>query len=502
MQIRQFSAKFYSRYFVLLIILTSVNFTSIPYGNAAIKLGENCKKIGQTVQVSNQSFTCIKKSNKLVWSKSSIQKPIQKQAEFTSVCDLDPNSPSEWREIEKHLSQITCPSFYKFIPYSLPNSQPSSALSGDDSLLSIESCKILQPSGQFYPWRGFVDSSNSQMVNYFKKYSSPRPIMKIQLIPISWPGLLYSGTPKADYGRYIDFLKSYVENISDVPTEVKTSIPDRYFQMPNSLDFYNDIAEHGKPTPQRSIFWQDAIKVSDSEIDFSSTTVAILVVTPNTPIEKFGSNPDGNGMSSEGEIPHILSLPPLNTKVVHRNSIFATPQMLIHELTHAGLDMGDYYNTGIWSHVGVGRFDPLGWDKYISGFWSDSQIHCVSPEVKSTHWIVPSSAKGPYKKLIVIPVSKNKVLVAESIRSAGYKYKLPKSSQGVLVYSVDVSITSHGDGTDVYRAQSRTTDKRGQEDLKYDAPLKKGESAVVKSVKISVLESGDFGDVVKIEKIA
>jgi len=490
-----------SKYLSVILVLTFIHLLYIPHGNAAIKLGENCKKVGQIIKISDQSFTCTQKSNKLIWVKSTIQKPFQKQIEFTSVCDIDPYTPLEWREIEKYLSQITCPSFYKFVPYSMPSTQPSTALSGNESLLSIESCKITQPTGQFYPWRGFADSNDSQMLNYFKKYSSPRPIMSIQLIPIGWPDIPYSGSPKVDYGRYIDFLKSYIENISDVPTEVKYSIPDRYFQMPNPLDFYKDIAEHGKPTPQRATFWQDAIKVSDSSIDFSSTTVAILVVTPNTPIDKFGSNPDGNGISNEGDIPHILSLPPLNTKVIHRNSLFATPQMMIHELTHAGLDMGDYYNTGIWSHVGVGRFDPLGWDKYISGFWSDSQIFCVSPEAKSTHWIVPSSVKGQFKKLIVVPLSKNKVLVAESIRSAGYKYKLPKINQGVLVYSVDVTITSHGDGTDVYRAQFKTTDKRGQEDLKYDAPLKKGESVLVKDVKISVIETGDFGDVVKVEKV-
>jgi hypothetical protein len=174
--------------------------------------------------------------------------------------------------------------------------------------------------------------------------------------------------------------------------------------------------------------------------------------------------------------------------------------MMIHELSHAGLDMGDYYNTGIWSHVGVGRFDHLGWDKYISGFYSDSQVYCVSPESNSTHWIVPSAVNGSYKKLVVVPLSKQKVLIAESMRSAGYKYKLPKDNQGVLIYTVDVSVTTHGDGTDVYRAQFKTSNKRGQEDTKYDAPLKQGESSIVGGVKISVVESGEYGDVIKVSK--
>ncbi|MFM7982506.1 MAG: hypothetical protein ACKPKO_24610, partial [Candidatus Fonsibacter sp.] len=85
------------------------------------------------------------------------------------------------------------------------------------------------------------------MSDYFKKYASPRPVMTIQLIPISWPDLPYTGSPKIDYGRYITFLKSYVENISDVPTNVNIRIPDSYFNMPNSIDFYSDISEHGQP---------------------------------------------------------------------------------------------------------------------------------------------------------------------------------------------------------------------------------------------------------------
>ncbi len=86
------------------------------------------------------------------------------------------------------------------------------------------------------------------------------------------------------------------------------------------------------------------------------------------------------------------------------------------------------------------------------------------------------------------------------MRSAGYKYKLPRENQGVLIYSVDVSITSHGEGTDVYRAQYKTSTKKGQEDVKYDAPLKQGESAMIQGIKISVVESGDFGDVVNVSK--
>ena len=87
------------------------------------------------------------------------------------------------------------------------------------------------------------------------------------------------------------------------------------------------------------------------------------------------------------------------------------------------------------------------------------------------------------------------------MRSAGYKYKLPKENQGVLIYTVDVSVTTHGEGTDVYRPQYKSwTHKAPKDDVKYDAPLKQGESSIVGGVKISVVESGEYGDVIKVSK--
>ena len=338
------------------------------------------------------TYSCELSGNKSVW-KLVNSKAKSKTFEFTSACQLDPNSPAEWAKIEKFQSKLTCASYYKFVPYELSGT-PKTTFNSVTGSLGIEKCKITQPSGQYYPWRGFADPNNNEMTNYFKNYASPSPNMTIQMIPISWSDLPYSGSPKSDYGIYMDFLKNYVENISDVSTNVKVNIPEKYIQMPKPLSEYKDIQIHGQPTPAKSIFWSDAISASDPYIDFSDVTVSIIFPTPNTPIDKFSSNPDGGGMSNEGRVAHILSLPPLNTAVLNSNSNFSTPNMMIHELTHAGLDMGDYESTGIWSHVGAGKFDYLGWDKFIAGFMSDQQVYCVDPNQTSTSLIFPSAAKG------------------------------------------------------------------------------------------------------------
>ena len=485
---------------VIAVALTTVlitgTFTTVASA-AAPKAGAKCTKLNQTQSVDGSKFTCVKSGTKLVWKKTVVAATQSKPAfEFRSVCDFDPESPTEWYRTELFLSFITCTSFYKYVPYLLPDTKPADAITPTNELGNIEECKIQQPSGQFYPWRGFA--KDSQMQNYYSIYASPRPKMIIQVIPVTWADLPYSGAPQKDYGHYFKFFEEWIKNSADNGADIQIRVPEKYYSLPKNLDSYKDIEKHGQPTPDRKVFWSDSVAATDPYINFSGTTLGILVVPPTTPIAKFGGNPDGSGNSSEGYIPHILSVPPINLEVSHPNSQLSTPHMWMHEMSHAGLDIGDYYNSGIWGSVGSGQLDQLGWDKYIEGFMNDAQIRCAPADRTTTHWIVPSAAKGPYQKLVVVPLSQSKVLVVESMRSAGYNYKLPKNNQGALVYTVDVSKTAHGEGTDVYRPDNRPFEPR--DGRKVDAPLKKGESITVSGVKISVINSGTFGDVIKVEK--
>lgn len=138
--------------------------------------------------------------------------------------------------------------------------------------------------------------------------------------------------------------------------------------------------------------------------------------------------------------------------------------------------------------------DLMGWEKYVAGFFSDKQVICVNPNTTSTSWVVPSSYKGNYEKLVVIPINENRVIVVESMRSTGYNYKLQPHSQGALVYIIDTSKTGYHPGEYVVVPKGRT-------DPNYmDAPLKQGESLEVEGFKISVIEAGIFGEVIRVEK--
>lgn len=465
---------------------------------ASFKVGASCKVLGENKSKNNLILECTKKGKKLAWREvKSSQTKLGFQ--FNSVCQVDPDTPEEWKEVEKFLSTGGhCPSFFKYVPYNVPDTKPTSTITNFNELPAVDTCKVRQPSGQFYPWRGFADPSDSRMISYYQEFASPRPKMKIQMVPITWEEYPSDENPAKVNGKIINFVKEWIENSSDNGSDVRVNFPNKYFMMPKPLSQYKDISIHGQPTPARAEFWRDVITVTDPSIDYQGVTLSIVVVPPVVPLEKFAGNPDGNGLTNEGRIQHMMTISPLNLTQVHRNAMFFNPHMILHQMSHAGLDIGDYYNAGFWPSVGNGTSDQLSWDKYLEGFMSDSQIRCASKDQTSTHWLVPSAAKGSYEKLLVVPLSKTKILAVESMRAAGYRYKLPRKMEGALVYTVDTSITEHGYGTEVIRpSRARIEPSDG---AKQDAALKVGESITFEGVKISVIESGSFGDVIKVEK--
>ncbi|MEY5030733.1 MAG: hypothetical protein RLZZ334_680, partial [Actinomycetota bacterium] len=99
------------------------------------------------------------------------------------------------------------------------------------------------------------------------------------------------------------------------------------------------------------------------------------------------------------------------------------------------------------------------------------------------------------------PIGNNKAIAIESERAGGLNFKLSPISEGALVYTIDTLDTQHGSGISVIRPINRTGPIQVGSFILADAPLKNGESLTVWGYKITVVESGTFGDVVKVEKI-
>jgi hypothetical protein len=138
--------------------------------------------------------------------------------------------------------------------------------------------------------------------------------------------------------------------------------------------------------------------------------------------------------------------------------------------------------------------DLLGWDKYLAGYYSDQQIRCL-PSAKSISLLTPNVAKSQNEKLAVIPINSSKIIVIESVRVGGFNYKLPKSSEGVLVYEINI------DETDYHKGVYLISTARGlSTDNKLGAPLRLNETVIASGYKISVIQTGNFGDIVEVQK--
>ena len=142
--------------------------------------------------------------------------------------------------------------------------------------------------------------------------------------------------------------------------------------------------------------------------------------------------------------------------------------------------------------------DLTTWEKWRLGFVQNSQVQCKTDSATSMHWIAPSTVQTKESKAVVIPISQTKVVVIETLRPGGLFYKHPLESQGALVYEVDLMQQEHGMGMKLSLPIGRTVQSNPL--FMASAPLKQGESTITNGYKITIVEAGTFGDVVKIEK--
>jgi hypothetical protein len=143
--------------------------------------------------------------------------------------------------------------------------------------------------------------------------------------------------------------------------------------------------------------------------------------------------------------------------------------------------------------MNMSKTDLLGWEKWFIGYTKDSQVACLDPKISSTVWLKPDGVKNASKKLAVLPISKTKVMVFQSIRDYGVNYKLSPKSQGLLVWTIDTQEPEESFGVEMVTGKDRKLTKYPF--VYYDAPLKKGETVKAAGFEIKVVEVGPFGDV-------
>jgi len=402
-------------------------------------------------------------------------------------------------------------SIYRLAKYELGVERPKSFLTDPSNDLPISQCQISEPRNSNNT-RGFPNLRDSFGQEYFKRNRTPGPKMTIQVIPIYATDTAKPiGSPGADYEVYFNYLEQWANYSSDGESNIQVRIPADYLNFSKKVADYdiNHSNRHDHPSHVR--FVNDLLVDVDPKIDFTGANLIIVIVPPGTPLTYFQQAFLKNFDTKEGRIEAGSTKYPLTLEKLNsvKFSNFLQPFWWAHELYHAGLGLDDHYGDGksdVNGEYGLGwwtMMTPFGgdlsaWEKWMVGFIVDSQVHCLSSNATNTRWIAPSSVKTKEKKLIVIPLSQTKGIIVESIRPAGLYYKIPKESNGVLVYVADLEIVGHGLGLKLVLPTNRNPNLPPF--FLSQATLRQGESVVTNGVKISILESGNFGDVIKVEK--
>ncbi len=246
-------------------------------------------------------------------------------------------------------------------------------------------------------------------------------------------------------------------------------------------------------------FIQEAVTLADADVDFSKADSVVVLIPPQARDvgygPAFGANPgqgytaDGkvfsNGVTSGADLPSWGFLW-LNHESGHTMGL---PDLYAYQFDISNYDDQHRFagGFGLMGFIGGSAPELFAFERWQLGWLDDEQIICQT-EGAQTVSITPIETVGGIKA-VMIPVSESKVVVVESRRPVGYDAGIPKS--GALVYTVDTSITS-GKGTLIVYPILKNDPYR------YHSPLAAGEVVTVDGVTVTVVESSETGDTIRV----
>jgi hypothetical protein len=486
-----------------------------PISAAGPKAGLKCPSENFQMENKGKTFTCKKTKGKLLWDKGSKNPaPVYTSETYPwrTPCDTDPWVPAEWKEYEQFAwTYFRCSRPMRFQEASLPNIKPQSALTPTSELNNVSTCKV--PEIAVRTAQGTYNNVGHR--NSWKFNGD----LIVQVVPVQFTDFRAAKTPKEEYGKYFDYIKNMFYKISDGNTRIDMRVPENYLQINADLQSFDTggfLEKNNRfkwklldtPRYQNAIF-----SVADAAIDFTNVKLTIIVVPLSVPDNYIAHHPKfrmDNVVTNEATINANYIMPPANMNSGD-DWYGVDPYLHLHEIHHAtGMlsdhlgdrDLGGSFNgTGQWGHMSTMLTDFILWDKWLTGMLDDSQVICAKNSGVGTYWIKPATYFGKFEKFLVIPLSATKLIAIESQRAAGVNFKLTSESQGALVYTVDVLDDRYDGGFEVLRPGNRKTGINNGPFMLWDAPLKLNEELTVWGFKIKVVESGNFGDVVKVEKI-
>ncbi len=381
---------------------------------------------------------------------------------------------------------------YVYIQPQVSQAKPSSGLTDPSVFSDVDPCRLREAD---VDWSG-----RPHMVSGFPMVPERAAMdseVVIQVIPVDFADHGSASSPADDVFDATDAVAKFWSRMSDGRTNFEVRIPDEYIHLPGEVSSYGLGDAFPNFNGQAyADYIAEAVDLADSLIDFSDVDVIVLAHSPTTPRNSVATFIAEAGMRGSNLIAYTEEKTVYNF-MVHGGDWPRNIPNWIHEFGHMlGLtDSGFTGNMGfdIMLHYGVPELTV--WNRFVLGVELDSQIHCKTDSAESTHLLSPVAWPGDRVEGLVIPLSDSKAIVVESRRRTGYDVLLGQESEGAFVYEVDTSRSGNqGDGPFTSLAPGDVI--AGGWVL--NSPLKQGESVEHEGWVITNIESGEFGDVVRV----
>jgi len=451
-----------SKGLVLALLLTL--FPSIAFSAQKIVPGTACPSLGITKIDAGKKYFCVLRKDSLLWNKG-----------------------VNWVARTPATSPTPTPS-----PVATPSPTPTSALTNSSNYLDISSCKLGIDTDRI----GVGFSQNVYRVR------NTKPIRAL-IFPIDFPDLVATSDPKTDFASITAGVSEYYKNLSEGRSNIAWTIFPRYVRYATKVA---DANLGGRTTSGYGLFKSQSENLARQNLDLSAFDLVVYAPPLTTTREQIAINP-----AFIADSPADINSTMLDGQSYAQRFQFLT---LTHELGHL-MGLADLYNYNAANESAasgsqntfelqfryMGIFDLMNWatgpgveltswNRWLIDLITDDQIRCL-PNSSTTTLLTPVEVIGGIKGA-VIPLSPTEAIVIESRRALRYDNEIGKSSEGALIYKVNTSI-----GTGPMKVISRP----GSNDIWHrDAPLKVNETYSVDGYSISVIESGIFGDVIKVTK--
>jgi M6 family metalloprotease-like protein len=288
----------------------------------------------------------------------------------------------------------------------------------------------------------------------------------------------------------IPTFKKFISSMSYGKLNYSVDAHEEIFHINKTSTSYNLDTAQGqplKPNADMAGLIRDAIAVADPNIDFSQYEFFNVVMPPTTNIGIEGTMGLPPDTIIDGKKFNHVSFGSIREYVDDdRKKIW-----FLHEVGHMmgllhAFKLNDFPFWGVMSNGISTEPEFMGWERFLLGWINTDQISCINTNIPNTYTlnISPLASAQDAKKLVIIKLKQNKILVIE-YRVINELSRITKAREGIIVYLVDADIPAN---QGAMKLIANNSNKNGI----MIGSLIEGEQITFKNIRVKVL--GNFLD--------